>query len=393
MFPERMAAYEGPAADGGRQVRWIRGIAGDVALAAVVMCIAVGGTLGADSANHADRDLDAWGIALIVLSASLVSVRRVAPVEVAIASAILTGTYLALGYTYGPVLLPFIIAIYTVTRHRPLQVSVPVCVFALGCLIVHLFTTTMALDGALGLIPASAWVIVPFAVGTTVRTTRRSAEQARADAIKQRVADERLRVAQEVHDVVGHGLAAISMQANVALHVLPKDPTQAETALESISRTSARALEELRATLVDMRHTDESAPRSVVPGLDGIDELCARMRSAGAAIELTVTGKPREVPPDVGLASYRVVQESLTNVLRHGDSAGAAVRVGYGTDQVSLTITNPARRRATGQPEGGLGLRGMRERVEAVGGRFSAGHTADGHFEVVAVIPTPRGDG
>jgi signal transduction histidine kinase len=225
-----------------------------------------------------------------------------------------------------------------------------------------------------------------------VRTTQRSAQQARADAIKQRVTDERLRVAQEVHDVVGHGLAAISMQANVALHVLPKDPTQAETALETISRTSARALEELRATLVDMRRTDESAPRSVVPGLDGIEGLCARMRAAGAAIDLTVTGDPRPVPDDVGLAGYRVVQESLTNVLRHGDVAEAQVRVGYGADQVSLTITNPARPGPPVEGASGLGLPGMRERVEGVGGRFSAGHTTDGHFEVVAVIPTPEED-
>jgi signal transduction histidine kinase len=373
-------------------VRWIHGIWGDVALAVVVTWIAVAGTIGANSADHADRGLDAWGIALVVLSGSLVAVRRVAPAEVAVASAILTGTYLALGYTYGPVLLPFIIVIYTVSRHRSLQVVVPVCVFALGCLIVHLFTTTMALDGALGLIPASAWVIVPFAVGTTVRTTRSSAERARADAIKRRVVDERLRVAQEVHDVVGHGLAAISLQANVALHVLPKDPTQAQTALESISRTSAQALEELRATLVDMRRTDGSAPRSVVPGLDGIEGLCARMRSAGAQIEVTVTGGPRTVPDDIGLAGYRVVQESLTNVLRHGDVPTAAVRVGYGADQVSLTITNPTRTLPVGPAEGGLGLPGMRERVEALGGRFSAGHTSDGHFEVVAVIPTPKDD-
>lgn len=359
----------------------------DAALAALFVLVGVVGTVQADRNGHGDRPLDAFGFVLVVGTALTVSVRRRRPLHALLVAAVLTATYLAMGYAYGPILFPFLVCVYSVPRYRPVKEAAWGAAVSLGLLLVHLVTSDQALPGLVGVVPASAWVVVPFAIGATVRSTRASAEQSRAEALRRRVDDERLRMAQEVHDVVGHGLAAISMQANVALHVLPKDPTQAEKALEAISRTSTQALEELRATLTTARRTEVEAPRAVGPDLTQVEELCGRMRAAGAHIDLWVEGTPRRVPPAVGLAGYRLVQESLTNVLRHGPVPRADVRIGYADQGVTILVSNPAPDAVV--RTGGLGLPGMRERVESLGGSFRAGPVPTGEFEVWAEIPTP----
>ncbi|MER7083505.1 sensor histidine kinase, partial [Saccharopolyspora kobensis] len=224
-------------------------------------------------------------------------------------------------------------------------------------------------------------VAVPFAIGSVLRVQREAAERNRAEQLRQRVDDERLRIAQEVHDVVGHGLAAIKMQADVALHVLAKKPEQAEVALEAISRTSSDALDELRATLAVVRRSDVRTP-----GLARLDDLLQRMREAGLAVELSTAGQPRQLPPVVDLTGYRILQESLTNVLRHTSDKRAEVSVEYAEDAVVLTITNPLS--GPGGGGGGLGLPGMRQRVASLGGEFTAGPTADRRFTVHARLPT-----
>ncbi len=154
-----------------------------------------------------------------------------------------------MGYPYSLILLSFAVAVYTVARYRPLREASIAAVTALLALLVHLLTNPAVLSGAVGLAPATAWVAVPFAIGATRRMAAEAAAQARAEVLRQRVDDERLRVAQEVHDIVGHGLAAIKMQADIALHVLGRQPEQAQAALDVISRTSGEALDELRTTL------------------------------------------------------------------------------------------------------------------------------------------------
>ncbi len=296
--------------------------------------------------------------------------------------AALISTYLVLGYTYGPIMLALVIAVYTVARHRPLATSVPTAFAALGLLLIRVFTSSTTLADLIGVIPGSAWVVVPFAVGVVVRQQREAASRARAEVLRQRVDDERLRIAQEVHDVVGHGLAAIKMQAEVALHVLPKKPEQAEVVLEDISRTSSDALDELRATLAVVRR---SAAQSPAPGLARLDDLRQRMSEAGVQVQLATTGEPRELPAVVDLTAYRILQESLTNVLRHSSDKRAAVTIDYAADAVVITVANPF----TGAPgdSGGLGIPGMRQRIASLGGEFTAGPTGDGRFEVHARLP------
>jgi signal transduction histidine kinase len=208
----------------------------------------------------------------------------------------------------------------------------PYSLAALILLLLHLLTNSAALPGYLGVGPASAWVVVPFAIGATVRVTRESADRARAEAVQQRVDDERLWAAQEVHDIVGHGLAAIKMQADVALHLLAKRPEQAEAALDAISRSSREALDELRATLAVVRRTGTDTERSPGPSLARLGELRRRMSEAGLHVHLETVGEPRTLSAAVDLTGYRVVQESLTNVLRHSAGDRFEVRASLPTE-------------------------------------------------------------
>jgi signal transduction histidine kinase len=368
-------------------MRMTRSLAYDTALAVVLAGFGVVGTSFAQPPRGPELSVDAGGYALVAGAALALAVRRRWPPATLLLVAVLTAGYLAIGYPYGPIMLSFLVAVYTAARHRPLGASVPAAAAALGLLLVHLATNPAALPGLYGVIPISAWVVVPFALGVTVRLRQESIARQRAEAVRQRVDDERLRVAQEVHDVVGHGLVAIKMQADVALHVLRKRPEQAETALAAISRTSGEALDELRATLAVVRRAGTGTdPRSPAPGLARLEELRQRMGEAGVEVRLEITGEPRPLPAAVDLTGYRVVQESLTNVLRHSGASHATVTVAYGPDTVTVSVVNPVVR--SGGGGSGLGIAGMRERVRALGGEFSAGPTDDGGFAVRAVLPT-----
>lgn len=358
----------------------------DIALALGMTILSVVGTAFLHSASDVDRPLDAAGFALAAAGGLVLVFRRRWPVVTLAVATVATTTYLLFSYPYGPVMFAISVAVYSVARHLPLaNAAIPAGV-AWAVLLTHLFTNTASLPGAYGLIPASGFVLLPFAFGVIVRSNRETVRRERAEAMRQRVSDERLRVAQEVHDVVGHGLAAIKMQADIALHLLAKKPEQAEIALQAISRTSTAALDELRATLTVVRSEEPEDDRLPTPGLDRLEELKVRMTEAGMQVRLDTTGSPRHLPAAVDLAGYRIVQESLTNVLRHSDSKHAVVRVGYENETVVISVSNPAN--AAPVEKAGFGIPGMRERVTSLGGEFSAGLTGDGRFEVRAAIPT-----
>lgn len=360
----------------------------DTALAVALVVIGVVGTTAATrdiTGSIPARPLDATAYVLVVGAGALLAVRRRWPRATLYAVAVLTATYLALDYAFGPILFSFFVAVYTAARHRALGQSGPAAGVALGLLLTHLVTSDASLPGLWGVLPASAWVVVPFSIGVTIRVSRQAAERERAEMVRQRVDAERLRVAHEVHDIVGHGLAAIRMQADVALHVLGKKPDQAQVALEAISRTSGEALDELRTTLGGLRDLDSVPERSPEPRLEDLTGLQQRMADAGARIDLKVVGQPRRLPPAVDLAGYRIVQESLTNVLRHADVKAADVQIDYRPDAIEITVSNAST--ATSSYRNGLGITGMRKRVESLGGKFRAGPTSDHRFEVRATLP------
>jgi len=296
----------------------------------------------------------------------------------------LVGTYFAVGGDDGPVFFTIVAAVFLaatcteVRRWLPLVIVADVAVW-IGLLVRGLRWDELHVSfwqsfGVGALVAAAA------AVATAART-RRAAARDRQDRA---AADEKLRMAQELHDGVGHGLAVIAMQAGVALHVLDRDPAQARESLEAIRSTSKESLEALRAELATMAEAGgAAAPRRPSPGLPGIPALVERVRSAGLRVE--VTGDPGPVTGPVGDAAYGVVQEALTNVLRHADASAAVVSWERRGGVVLLTVSDDGRGGAV-QDEG-MGIGGMRARVASVGGTMRVGPLDGGGFAVVAELP------
>lgn len=356
----------------------------DGLLALVLTVFGVFGTSGAASFQHREP-VDWLAYLLVVIAALALVARRTAPLAALAVTAAATSTYLVLGYPYGPIQISLVVAVFTVAHRLPLRTSAVACGLATVGLLTHGFVGKSDAD-PIGVLPFSAWAVLPFALGVVVRVTLEANARSRAEQVRQHAYEERLRIAQEVHDVVGHGLAAINMQAEIALHLLPKRPEQAGEALSAISRSSKEALDELRATLAVVRRSDPSGARAPTPGLARIDDLVDRMTGTGVPVTVEVTGAPRAVPAAVDLAAYRLVQESLTNVLRHAGPASATVRVAYEPDKLAVTVTDTGRGARPPRP-GGHGMLGMRERVTALGGTFEAGPGPAGGFRVQGSFP------
>lgn len=331
-------------------------------------------------ADHPHLGIDA--VALVLVAAAATTVRRRWPVLAMLVAVAATSLYLVLGYPYGPVFTFLVLTVYMVARRLPLGRAAAWCVLALAMLAVHLLTGTPI--GLAGLGPATAWVAVPFSVGVARRAVAGAAVREREAADQRLVDTERLRLSQEVHDVVGHGLAAIQMQADIALHVHQTQPEQMRQALRRISRASSEAFEELRAVLATV-HPEVDDSTAPMPALARIEDLVERVRQTGVDVTLESTGTPNPLPAAVDVAAYRVLQESLTNVVKHSPNPAARVRIEHLREAVQLTVTNQAL--AAGDSEG-MGISGMRRRVLGVGGMFLAGPDRErGTYTVRARFP------
>lgn len=350
--------------------RWLA----DSAFAVALLAVGLIGTY------HEAPGMGPFGYAMIAVAAVTLAARRRWPLIILGVVTVAVSSYLFNGYPYGPILICLLVAVYTVARHLPTRTAAIATGVAVAFLAVHVLFGRGVTPGLPGVVPVSAWAVVPLAIGVTVRVNREAAARARAEWARRHADEERLRVAREVHDVVGHGLSAIAMQADIALHLLARQPQQAEVALAAISRTSREALEELRVVL---RFDD----RSSLAGLGQLDALVARMSDSGVTVRVTRSGPPRALPGSVDLAAYRIVQESLTNVLRHAGPADVTVRLLYGESDLTVTVTDTGVGVAAA-PGPGQGISGMRHRVAALGGDFVAGPGAGGGFQVEARIPT-----
>lgn len=329
-----------------------------------------------------------WAYAPVLVAAAVFAVRRLIPTVTLAISTVALGVYLLAGFPYGPIVFSFALAVYTVGAQRPLREAALWAGAALAVLVVAgLIGGGIALEGVA---PKVAWVAGPLAIGVTVRVGREQVLQNRRDEARRQADAERLRVAQEVHDVVGHGLAAIHMQAEIALHVLARQPEQAETALTAISRTSRESLDELRATLGAVRRGDDFDDRAPAPGLARLDALVDRTRAVGVPVSVDVSGPVTGLPTAVDLTAYRIVQESLTNVLRHAGAATATVRVARTDDGLTVSVVDTGSADPPAPGRAGHGLAGMRERVSALGGSLVTGPRPEGGFAVTATLPVRR---
>jgi signal transduction histidine kinase len=224
-------------------------------------------------------------------------------------------------------------------------------------------------------------VIAVSAAGAAIGTLARARAIALAERARAAATQEQLHMAQDLHDGVGHGLAVIAMHAGVGLHVLERDPAAARTALEAIRDSARESLDALRTELAVL--AGDSTPRRPRHGVADLDELLSRVRAAGTSI--TMSGGPGELPEEVDALVYAVVQESLTNVLRHAAASRATVSFDRTANQVTVTVQDDGLGAA--DHDEGMGLRGMRGRVEAAGGSFSAEPGASGGFTVCAELP------
>ncbi len=393
---------------------------------------------------------------LVMVAAVAVALRRRRPVLML--GVLLAGSLLVTTLT-GPAggtltyFLPVAYVLYLVAAtYERRQAAVRVIAAVLATLVADAVLLELTGRGGSargGLVSIGLCVIIAWSAGYTVRQRRRYAVQLQDEAASKAVAEERLRIARELHDVVAHSMSVIAVQAGYGQYVIDTQPTDARNALGAIQATSREALEEMRRMLGALRQADqqEAAPRAAgsapasgrraedsevapllpaplfpAPGLADLDRLLARTASAGVQVEVTRRGQPRDLPASIDLSAYRIVQEALTNVVKHARTSSCQVLIGYGRDELILEVTD----NGAGLPElagagtshhamtatggsrpgpaatavdprsrpgwtdgipGGHGIIGMRERVTLLGGEFNAGPRPGYGFQVSARIP------
>jgi signal transduction histidine kinase len=396
---------------------WCNSPVRDAVFAVVVTVVLVAGTYGEAHPGAAANRIQFPGhvaphpplaaYLLVVVACLALAWRRRWPVAVLVVSTAAVTAWTLLGYVNGAALLAPAVALYAVATRVSVRRAI-----ALGVATLAVLMTATAARNPFGHISGGGFYLIPALVAAPLfggialvnRRAYAASIQARAeDAAQRRIDDERLRIARELHDVVAHTMATINVQAGAAIHVADERPGAAVDALRAIRGASKEGLRELRAILNVLRQADEADSTVPAPGLTQIDDLITSARSAGVATTLTVTGNRRRLPPEVDLAAYRIVQESLTNVIRHAGPAAAAVSIGYTGTELRIEVADTGRGvTGTGStgggstgggstgPEstgGGHGLAGMRERAASVGGSVDAGPGRGGGFLVVARLP------
>ncbi|MFG2719149.1 sensor histidine kinase [Streptomyces sp. NPDC048416] len=384
--------------------RWVRGPGGGEGhggrlpwvSTAVVTVVVLAGSHVVGRAQLQRAPLDVYGQVLLVACCAALLPRRRHPVVAVFATSAAALLYLGAGYPYGPVFLPVAIGCFAaVTAGCRRQAWGAIGVLWLGHLLVAhwLYPWLPPADDAaspwgqeLGI---AAWAVAVVAIAEVVRVRREQwakERAARLAAAKRRADEERLRMARELHDVLAHSISVINVQAGVGLALLDSDPEQARTALTTIKSASKEALGEVRQVLETLRAPGE-APRSPAPGLDRLPELVEQAQSAGLTVETTTSGKRRRLPPGADLAAFRIVQEALTNVVRHSAARTAHLAVDYEADALVLRVEDAGPSSGGDAGGSGNGLIGMRERAAALGGTIDAGPRPDGGFRVSARLP------
>jgi signal transduction histidine kinase len=368
-------------------------------LLAVVAFVQVVGTIGASQGQPEAVDLDGFAVVLLLAGPAALAVLWDRPryaLWTAIACSLL---YLGLGYPYGPfVLTPVIGLMHAVVSGHRRDAWIAGVVGIAGALALHAVSPR---DDAVSwgqVAGVTTWVAIVLVAGEIVRARvdrRNEARLAAAEQARRRAGEERLRIAQELHDVLAHNISLINVQAGVGLHLMDTNPEQARDALGTIKHASKDALEELRAAL-DLLRSGDAAPRAPTGGLAQLDSLVARVRSPELDVRVERRGDSVTLPAGLDLAAFRIVQEALTNVVRHASSARTVrVWLDYRDDSLAVHVDDDGRTPSptTGDDAGsGNGLPGMRERATALGGSFRAGPRPGGGFAVHAVLPTGPSD-
>lgn len=356
----------------------------DVALVGVVLVlvgVAEGQRLGPDWDATASV-IGSWCLAVVVCAA--LPLRRRLPVAVGWFTVIGTGAYYLVSTVDGPLVLVPIAALYALAARGRIQASIAMAAVMVIGVGAGVLAGTGDVNGT-AVFMLTGWLVAVVALGTMRHGRLAYAEE----QARLRATQERLRIARELHDVIGHNMSMIHVQASSALHRMRKDPDQAQEALTAIKQGSKEGLRELRATLGVLRQVDEEAPTAPSPGLSRIDELVSSAAWAGLDVGIERSGIRSPLPASVDLAAYRIVQESLTNAVRHSGARHVAVKIHYGDRELTFSVQDDGDGTTRSRHEGGSGITGMTERARALGGTLSAGPGSAGGFIVRGQLPFP----
>jgi signal transduction histidine kinase len=364
-------------------VAWVARIGrADVLLTGATFAVAV---LAAFLMPHGWLDgkkIDGFAVLLLALMTLPVLFRRAWPLAALVGCVVLQVIYHAMDYAHDITLPSAVVLLYAVARSvaRP---RILVVVAGLGFIVVLVVGLTD--DGPPGteVILPLGWFLAAAVAGQAVRFHHAYF----TEVSERRVAEERLRIARDLHDVLAHNIVVINTHAGVAAHLLGEpDPELAPIAesLRTVAQASSTALAELRTTLDVLRSNDSD--RQPVPGLGQLDDLAESTRAAGVEVSVEVRGVPRALGPTVEVTLYRIAQEALTNVVKHAKAEHAMVCIVYDEHEVRLEVTDDGWGAAGSG--GGYGIVGMTERAGALGGRLVAGSLADGGYRVAATLPT-----
>jgi signal transduction histidine kinase len=374
----------------------------DVVVVAICLVVDVSVVLDQAGTERPASAATAAGVTAAVVGPLALWWRRRRP-TLSVGAVVLSGAVLwAAGFAPVGHGVSVIVAVYSVAAWSERRVSVPSLGLVLTAVVAHQLATWwvdgFSLAGNLVLLVGAWWL------GDGARRRRREAmahaeraaqlDAARSELASKAVADERLRIARELHDVVAHAMSAIAVQAGTGRVAFDREPNVAREALARIESLSRLALSDMRQLLVVLRPDHAGAvDRAPMVSLDDLDGLVATTGAAGVEVGLRIEGQPRPLPAAVDVAAYRIVQEALTNVARHAHTDRADVSICYGTDAVIVAVDDDG---GAGPPSGdregrpGVGIIGMRERVAACGGTLVAGAKPSGGFRVLARLPITR---
>ncbi|MBB4795527.1 sensor histidine kinase [Streptomyces nodosus] len=356
--------------------------------------VVVGTHFSAHHQRGGRAPLDALAFVLVLVASGALLWRQRHPVLVVFVTAAAAMVYLGAGYPFGPVLLTVAVGCFSalVAGHRRAAWAAVGMFWAGHVLVAHWLYRWLPPPGDTAAswgqeLVVAAWVAALVALAELVRVRREqwARERAeRAQAARRRADQERLRIARELHDILAHNISVITVQAGVGLALLDSDPEQARTALITIKAAGKEALGEVRQVLDTLR-TPGDAPRAPAPGLDRLPELVEQAGHAGLTV--TVEGESPRLAPGTDLAAFRIVQEALTNVVRHSGSRQARVHLDGTAGVLRLRVDDDGPASGADAGGSGSGLAGMRERAAALGGTLEAGPRPGGGFRVIAVLP------
>jgi signal transduction histidine kinase len=383
--------------------RGLRRLAPDALLAvAVAGFVLASAAIAPPGRTH----LDLLGYVLLLAGPAALAACRRAPVPALLVTTVCVLGYLLRGYPGVAAALPVMVALLIAVRsgHR-LSALAPVV-----AIVIVVVADLTIIDGqdVRQIIEdrflLCGWLVASAVLGETFRQwaayteqveeRAADAERTREEAALRRAGEERLRIARELHDSLTHSISIIKVQAGVAIHLARKRGEEAPEALVAVQEASTEAMRELRATLEVLRDVDTGAPADAEADApdnccDRLASLIQRTRAAGLPTTMTITGDERALPPELDRAVYRIVQEALTNVAKHAGPASATVHIDYGAHELTVRVDDDGAAPPDAGHVPGVGLRGMRERISALGGRLNATSRPEGGFTVRAELPVP----